>query len=149
MYPRMIFIVPQKELNWLHIRGGGHGGTTIHWHSRTVLLWWSAFSIWLGHYFMAPHGLTDSPFLQNKICLSSSHLFPDLIGHKVGSISHANQQKYPLKAFCKNVLLNVLSSWPLFSHDDLSPLMAYCWRLVPTKGILLRISPHLGHTVED
>ncbi len=67
------------------------------------------FSIRLGPYFIPQHNLIDL-LSTEKICLSLSHLVPEILGPKFGLIFHQNIVFNRFQAFCIKFLLEFQSN---------------------------------------
>ncbi len=64
----------------------------------------------MGAYFMPHHDLIDPLFLQRKVRLSLSHLFPEVLGTKAGMIYYQLVLFNCFLVFCINFLLDFRSN---------------------------------------
>ncbi len=110
----------------------GRGGE----HSRTWRGWWiSALlapisDIFLSHWvpFYVQLDLIDPLFL---LCLSLSHLFPEIIWPKVGIFFHKYLSFDTFEAICTNFLLDFRSCWSTF----------HCYYIVLTPHFYKTLDP--------
>ncbi len=79
--------------------------------------------------FLCPTRSYWLPLSAEKISLSLSHLFPEIIWAKIGLIFHKNLSFDHFETFCTNVLLHFRSYWPPFFFTVLRSF----WPLIFTK----------------
>ncbi len=106
-------------------------GTHILGYDREVPWWWSLFlkfSLWFGPYFVPHHDLINPLFLQKTICLSLSHLVPEILGPKVYYLTVFKHcisifsLIFNLRSFWLLILKNLRSDWVQFFLFHAEPI---------------------------
>ncbi len=98
-------------------KGGGDSHTWRWWGTSTLLT--PNFDIYQSKCkykpLLCPTHSYWPPLSAEKICLSLSHLIPEIIWPKVGLFFHKSLSFDTFEAICTTFLLDFRSCWPLFS----------------------------------
>ncbi len=107
-------------------REGGGRTPILEDGGELPLYWPPVFDIFQSHWvpFLCP----TRSFCRKKICLSLSHLVPEIIWPKVGLFCHKNLSFDTLEAICTTFLLHFRSFWP-----PIFIVIRYFWLFIFTK----------------